>query len=153
MIFRLTSSADTPPYTSNVVRSQKNVQAGWNRDSFFFFFLELRFTDFGGKKITGREEREREEITDRSAKRLSEEEFLEDTGFADRSPVRSVVTQKIALSGYPVIRFCSDGKKLRDDRVVNCTKSENNVTVLAAEIYSPKLLPRIVNSDREKSGD
>lgn len=121
---------------------------------FSFFFFRTSFHRFWWKKNNGeRREREREEITDRSAKRLSEEEFLEDTGFADRSPVRSVVTQKIALSGYPVIRFCSDGKKLRDDRVVNCAKSENNVTVLAAEIYSPKLLPRIVNSDREKSGD
>lgn len=40
---------------------------------FFFLFLELRFTDFGGK-IT--ERREREEISDRLAKRLSEDEFL-----------------------------------------------------------------------------
>lgn len=48
---------------------------GWNRDSFFFFsFFRTSFHRFWWKN--NGEKREREEISDRLAKRLSEDEFL-----------------------------------------------------------------------------
>lgn len=68
---------------------------GWNRDSFFFV------PDFGGKITEKREREEKDKEIEkkyRLAKRLSDE-FLENTGFRGSIP-RSLVTQKIALSGY-----------------------------------------------------
>lgn len=106
VIFRLTS-ADTPRI-SNVVRSQKMYRLESWFFFFFFLFLELRFTDFGGK-ITERRERERKYP-------IGWQNDYRRTNFwrfRGSMAVRSVVSQKIALSGYPVIRFCSREKTRR----------------------------------------
>lgn len=107
VIFRLTSaesSADTPRI-SNVVRSQKMYRLeSW---FFFFFFFKTSFHRFWWKNNGEKRERKYPIGWQNDYRRTN---FWR---FRGSMAVRSVVSQKIALSGYPVIRFCSREKTRR----------------------------------------